>query len=78
MDEYLCKLPINTLPGIGHALEDKLKKRNIWTCGQLRMMSKVLSFELRQALYNIIEYKLKQNFSQLMQQSKYIGLVNLQ
>ncbi|XP_030475522.2 DNA repair protein REV1 [Syzygium oleosum] len=40
VDEYLCKLPINALPGIGHVLEDKLKKRNIWTCGQLRMMSK--------------------------------------
>ncbi|KAF8013762.1 hypothetical protein BT93_I1580 [Corymbia citriodora subsp. variegata] len=40
VDEYLCKLPINALPGIGHVLEDKLKKRNIWTCGQLRMVSK--------------------------------------
>ncbi|XP_048128864.1 DNA repair protein REV1 isoform X3 [Rhodamnia argentea] len=40
VDEYLCKLPINALPGIGHVLEDKLKKRNIWTCGQLCMVSK--------------------------------------
>ncbi|XP_039158194.1 DNA repair protein REV1 [Eucalyptus grandis] len=40
VDEYLCKLPINALPGIGYVLEDKLKKQNIWTCGQLRMVSK--------------------------------------
>ncbi|KAI3413115.1 uncharacterized protein J3R85_016475 [Psidium guajava] len=40
VDEYLRKLPINALPGIGYVLEDKLKQRNIWTCGQLRMVSK--------------------------------------
>lgn len=41
MDDYLYELPIKTLPGIGHVLEEKLKKRNVLTCGQLRMIPKV-------------------------------------
>ncbi|KAJ4716214.1 DNA repair protein REV1 [Melia azedarach] len=40
VDEYLNQLPIKALPGIGYALEEKLKRRNVWTCGQLRMISK--------------------------------------
>ncbi|KAF9675848.1 hypothetical protein SADUNF_Sadunf09G0075900 [Salix dunnii] len=40
VDEYLHKLPIKALPGIGHVLEEKLKKQNVWTCGQLRLISK--------------------------------------
>ncbi|GAB2291715.1 hypothetical protein Dimus_025966 [Dionaea muscipula] len=40
VDEYLLNLPIKALPGIGHALEDKLNKRHVQTCGQLRMISK--------------------------------------
>ncbi|KAJ8769069.1 hypothetical protein K2173_024065 [Erythroxylum novogranatense] len=40
VDEYLQELPIKTLPGIGHVLEEKLRKRNICTCGQLRLISK--------------------------------------
>ncbi|CAK7330023.1 unnamed protein product [Dovyalis caffra] len=40
VDEYLHKLPIKALPGIGHVLEEKLKKRNVWTCGQLCLISK--------------------------------------
>ncbi|XP_031381989.1 DNA repair protein REV1 isoform X1 [Punica granatum] len=40
VDDYLHDLPIKALPGIGHVLEDKLKQRNIRTCGQLRMISK--------------------------------------
>ncbi|GAB4852853.1 hypothetical protein Ancab_017050 [Ancistrocladus abbreviatus] len=40
VDEYLIKLPIKALPGIGHVLEEKLKKRQVQTCGQLRMISK--------------------------------------
>ncbi|KAB5541284.1 hypothetical protein DKX38_014258 [Salix brachista] len=40
VDEYLYKLPIKALPGIGHVLEEKLKKQNVWTCGQLRLISK--------------------------------------
>ncbi|KAF3435497.1 hypothetical protein FNV43_RR22586 [Rhamnella rubrinervis] len=40
VDDYLCQLPIKALPGIGHVLEEKLKKQNVWTCGQLRMLSK--------------------------------------
>ncbi|XP_059448274.1 DNA repair protein REV1 [Corylus avellana] len=39
-DDYLSQLPIKALPGIGHVLEEKLKKQNVWTCGQLRMISK--------------------------------------
>ncbi|CAM8935329.1 unnamed protein product [Rhodiola kirilowii] len=40
VDDYLLKLPIKSLPGIGRVLEEKLKKRNIETCGQLRIISK--------------------------------------
>ncbi|KAF8406255.1 hypothetical protein HHK36_008340 [Tetracentron sinense] len=40
VDDYLSELPIKALPGIGHVLEEKLKKRHIRTCGQLRMISK--------------------------------------
>ncbi|XWS62960.1 hypothetical protein CRYUN_Cryun06bG0055600 [Craigia yunnanensis] len=40
VDEYLNQLPIKALPGIGHVLEEKLKKKNVRTCGQLRMISK--------------------------------------
>lgn len=42
VDEYLYHLPIKALPGIGHVLEEKLRKQNIQTCGQLRMISKVI------------------------------------
>lgn len=41
VDDYLHQLPIKELPGIGHTLEEKLKKQNVQTCGQLRMISKV-------------------------------------
>lgn len=41
VDEYLNQLPIKELPGIGYALEEKLKKQNVWTCGQLCTISKV-------------------------------------
>ncbi|CAL9022473.1 unnamed protein product [Prunus brigantina] len=40
VDDYLHRLPIKELPGIGHTLEEKLKKQNVQTCGQLRMISK--------------------------------------
>ncbi|XP_043813942.1 DNA repair protein REV1 isoform X4 [Manihot esculenta] len=40
VDEYLQELPIKALPGIGYVLEEKLKKKNISTCGQLRLISK--------------------------------------
>ncbi|CAL5438082.1 unnamed protein product [Camellia sinensis] len=40
VDDYLHELPIKALPGIGHVLEEKLKVRQIQTCGQLRMISK--------------------------------------
>ncbi|XP_043710957.1 DNA repair protein REV1 isoform X4 [Telopea speciosissima] len=40
VDDYLRELSIKVLPGIGHVLEEKLKKRHIQTCGQLRMISK--------------------------------------
>ncbi|XP_021827326.1 DNA repair protein REV1 isoform X2 [Prunus avium] len=40
VDDYLHQLPIKELPGIGHTLEEKLKKQNVQTCGQLRMISK--------------------------------------
>lgn len=42
VDDYLHLLPIKSLPGIGHVLEDKLKKRGVETCGKLRMISKVI------------------------------------
>ncbi|XP_022735804.1 DNA repair protein REV1 isoform X9 [Durio zibethinus] len=40
VDEYLDQLQIKALPGIGHVLEEKLKNKNVRTCGQLRMISK--------------------------------------
>ncbi|XP_050210154.1 DNA repair protein REV1 [Mercurialis annua] len=40
VDEFLHELPIKTLPGIGRVLEEKLKKKNVQTCGQLRLFSK--------------------------------------
>ncbi|KAL3515331.1 hypothetical protein ACH5RR_022233 [Cinchona calisaya] len=40
VDDYLCELPVKALPGIGHVLEEKLKKKQIKTCGQLRMIAK--------------------------------------
>ncbi|KAK4476999.1 hypothetical protein RD792_016201 [Penstemon davidsonii] len=40
VDGYLCSLPVKALPGIGYVLEEKLKKRQIETCGQLRMFTK--------------------------------------
>ncbi|XP_072971771.1 DNA repair protein REV1 isoform X2 [Typha angustifolia] len=38
--DYLSNLPIKALPGIGHTLAEKLKYRQVQTCGQLRMISK--------------------------------------
>ncbi|KAK8568205.1 hypothetical protein V6N13_106139 [Hibiscus sabdariffa] len=40
VDEYLDPLPIKALPGIGHVLAEKLKNKNVQTCGQLRLISK--------------------------------------
>ncbi|XP_057545804.1 DNA repair protein REV1 isoform X3 [Amaranthus tricolor] len=40
VDEYLLQLSIKSLPGIGHVLEQKLKKKGVQTCGELRMFSK--------------------------------------
>nr|XP_029122970.1 DNA repair protein REV1 [Elaeis guineensis] len=40
VDDYLYGLPVMALPGIGHALGEKLKSRQVETCGQLRMVSK--------------------------------------
>ncbi|XP_059591918.1 DNA repair protein REV1 isoform X4 [Vitis vinifera] len=40
VDDYLHQLPIKALPGIGHVLEEKLRRRKVHTCGQLRMISK--------------------------------------
>lgn len=41
VEDHLSQLPINALPGVGHALQEKLKKQNVQTCGQLMMISKV-------------------------------------
>ncbi|XP_059313959.1 DNA repair protein REV1 isoform X3 [Lycium ferocissimum] len=40
VEEHLCELPVKALPGIGHVLEEKLNRRQITTCGQLRMIPK--------------------------------------
>ncbi|KAH6813421.1 DNA-directed DNA polymerase [Perilla frutescens var. frutescens] len=40
VDDYLYTLTVKALPGIGHVLEEKLKKRQIKTCGQLRSIAK--------------------------------------
>jgi hypothetical protein len=44
VQDHLSQLPINALPGVGHVLQEKLKKQNVQTCGQLMMISKVLLF----------------------------------
>ncbi|XP_058070060.1 DNA repair protein REV1 isoform X4 [Magnolia sinica] len=40
VDDYLKNLPIKALPGVGHALAEKLKNWHIQTCGELCMVSK--------------------------------------
>ncbi|CAH9091138.1 unnamed protein product [Cuscuta epithymum] len=40
VEEYLHDLPVKALPGIGNVLEEKLRNRQVTTCGQLRMISK--------------------------------------
>ncbi|XP_022898470.1 DNA repair protein REV1 isoform X4 [Olea europaea var. sylvestris] len=40
VNDYLCELPVRVLPGIGHVLAEKLKKRQIETCGRLHVISK--------------------------------------
>ncbi|XP_031129338.1 DNA repair protein REV1 isoform X1 [Ipomoea triloba] len=40
VEEYLHELPVKALPGIGYVLEEKLRKREITTCGQLQIISK--------------------------------------
>ncbi|MED6119163.1 hypothetical protein PIB30_009265 [Stylosanthes scabra] len=40
VDDHLNQLPIDVLPGIGYVLQEKLKKQNVHTCGQLQMISK--------------------------------------
>ncbi|KAL5561320.1 hypothetical protein UlMin_031067 [Ulmus minor] len=40
VDDYLHQLPIKALPGIGYVLEEKLKRLNVKTCGELRNISK--------------------------------------
>ncbi|KAL2939166.1 DNA repair protein REV1, partial [Bienertia sinuspersici] len=40
VDKYLLDLPIKSLPGIGHILEQKLKAKGVQTCGQLQIFSK--------------------------------------
>ncbi|TKY71257.1 DNA repair protein REV1 [Spatholobus suberectus] len=40
VEDHLCQLPISALPGIGYVLQEKLKKQNVYTCGQLCMISK--------------------------------------
>lgn len=48
VNDFLKELPIKALPGIGRALEEKLKDRHVRTCGELRMISKVFIY-----FYNI-------------------------
>ncbi|KAI3753074.1 hypothetical protein L2E82_25119 [Cichorium intybus] len=40
VNDFLEELPVKVLPGIGRALDEKLKGRNIKTCGDLRTLSK--------------------------------------
>ncbi|XP_024966568.1 DNA repair protein REV1 isoform X4 [Cynara cardunculus var. scolymus] len=40
VNDFLEDLPIKALPGIGRAIEEKLKGRHVKTCGELRMISK--------------------------------------
>ncbi|XP_076915898.1 DNA repair protein REV1-like [Bidens hawaiensis] len=40
VDDFLKELPVKALPGIGRALEEKLKGRHVKTCGELRIISK--------------------------------------
>ncbi|XP_020114487.1 uncharacterized protein LOC109728471 isoform X3 [Ananas comosus] len=38
--DFLNDLPVKALPGIGHSLDEKLKSRQIQSCGQLQKISK--------------------------------------
>ncbi|KAJ4798862.1 DNA repair protein REV1 [Rhynchospora pubera] len=40
VNEYLDKLPISALPGVGYNVEEKLRMKEVETCGQLRTISK--------------------------------------
>ncbi|CAI9294554.1 unnamed protein product [Lactuca saligna] len=40
VNDFLKELPVKVLPGIGRALDEKLKGKHIQTCGDLRMISK--------------------------------------
>nr|XP_043621063.1 DNA repair protein REV1 [Erigeron canadensis] len=40
VNDFLKQLPIKALPGIGRALEEKLKGKHVKTCEELRMISK--------------------------------------
>ncbi|XP_076935359.1 DNA repair protein REV1-like [Bidens hawaiensis] len=40
VNDFLKEFPVKALPGIGRALEEKLKGRHVKTCGELRMISK--------------------------------------
>lgn len=55
VDQYLHQLPIKALPGIGRVLEDKLKQRSVSTCGQLRMIPKVIFCILKDNVFTFQE-----------------------
>nr|CAD1825862.1 unnamed protein product [Ananas comosus var. bracteatus] len=40
VQDFLNDLPVKALPGIGHSLDEKLKSRQIQSCGQLQNISK--------------------------------------
>ncbi|XP_078181674.1 DNA-directed DNA polymerase [Carex rostrata] len=40
VDEYLDKLPVSALPGVGYNAAEKLRTREVETCAQLRTISK--------------------------------------
>ncbi|KAM7252192.1 hypothetical protein ACFE04_024075 [Oxalis oulophora] len=62
VDEYLNELPIKKLPGIGHVLEEKLKLRNVRTCGQLRMLSKMIYANSLEENKNMVQDSLQKDF----------------
>lgn len=54
MDDYLYTLPVKALPGIGHVLEEKLKEKQIRTCGELRSIAKVIFTSLQQFFHLVL------------------------
>lgn len=62
MDDYLYTLPVKALPGIGHVLEEKLKNKQIRTCGQLRPIAKVIFTVIELSFFHLALFVMALSF----------------